>query len=233
MEELDIRDAYELHAALRKARDTWGPKELSTCHLGRIPTLSFGSGELRRHQLDNLARELAPISVDEFCRVYEDRYGISAPSIKAVIINDYGTLVEGTDIVIPSDMELPNAAIKLARASISQGIRTVDGINRYVTQKLKNTGDEELPSISSSGLLHAGFKLSGQCVFLPEETPAAVFGKMMAQDRLCLTTIERDIKTCPEFRAALDKAHRAHNLIQVERNLYQSGRSLGLSPQEC
>ena len=233
MKELDIRDGYELHTALRKIMDTWEPEELSTCHLDRIPTLSFGSGDLRRLQLENLARELAPISVDEFCEAYECRYGIAAPSIGAVVRNDFKALVEGNSIVMPPETKLPETTIALVRQSISQGLRTIGGIDRYVARELEKTAGETAQSINSLPLLRAGFKLSGQCVFLPEETPAAVFGKMMTQDRLCLTTIEHDIKTCTEFRSALAKAHRAHVLIQVDRDLYQSGRSLGLTPQEC
>ena len=237
MEELDIHDSYELHTALRNTWDKWEPEELSTCSFGRMPTLSFESGErsgvLRRHQLEDLARELAPVDIDAFCKVYECRYGVSARSIKATIHNDYRTMLKDNFIVLPSNTKLSETAIELIRKAVSRGMRTINDIKQFVAQEENREADKEASSITAPALRRAGFKLSGQCAFLPEENPAAIFGAMMSRDCLDLSVINPDVVKCPAFRTVLNKVHRAHTLIQISRNLYLSGKSLGLFPQDC
>lgn len=231
MERLGIRDAYELHFTLRRAKEVWGLSELSSCELKRTPTLSFGEGDLRRQQVEQLADELAPIDIDAFCEAYEQRYGNNALSMKATIINEYSTLCKEGIVVPRSTSTLSDEETALVRDAISHGIRTYDSIESYVAHSTPS--ERRAAPIGPSSLRTAGFTLSGSCVFLPDESPKAVFGALVAQGRLDLEELEPGIASCPEFKGVLNMAHRAHSVIQVSRTLYLSSASLGISPSEC
>lgn len=231
MEQFDIRDAYELHFTLRRAKEALGLLELSSCELKRTPTLSFGEGDLRRQQIEQLADELAPIGIDAFCDVYEQRYGNNALSMKATIINEYSTLCKEGVVVPRSTRTLSDEEIALVRDAISHGIRTYDSIESYVAHSTPS--ERRTAPIGPSALRTAGFTFSGSCVFLPDESPKAVFGALVAQGRLDLEELEPGIASCPEFKGVLNMAHRAHSVIQVSRTLYLSRASLGISPSEC
>ena len=231
MEQLDIRDAYELHFTLRRAKEVWGLSELSSCELKRTPTLSFGEGDLRRQQIEQLADELAPINIDAFCEAYEQRYGNNAPSMKATINNEYSTLCKRGIVVPRSTRTLSDEETALVRDAISHGMRTYDSIKSHVA--LSTPSECQAAPIDPPALRSAGFTLSGSCVFLPNESPKAIFGALVAQDRLDLDKLEPGIVSCPEFRGVLIMAHRAHMVIQVSRTLFLSSESLGISPREC
>lgn len=231
MEQFDIRDAYELHFTLRRAKEVWGLSELSSCKLKRTPTLSFGEGNLRQQQIEQLADELAPIGIDAFCDAYEQRYGNNAPSMKATINNEYSTLCKGGIIVPRSTRILSDEETALVKDAISHGMRTYDSIKSHVAQSTPS--ECRAAPIDPSSLRNAGFTLSGSCVFLPDENPKALFGALVARDRLDLDKLEPGIVSCPEFRSVLNMAHRAHTVIQVSRTLFLSSTSLGISPREC
>ena len=90
MQEYDIRDEYELHNLLRKlGTDKYFP-ELQI-KFGKMPTITFGSGNAGTQALDVLL-EFAPISAEDLALQYELRYGARKDTVMGTLfrcLNEY------------------------------------------------------------------------------------------------------------------------------------------------
>ncbi|MBQ7488492.1 MAG: hypothetical protein IJT77_13460 [Clostridia bacterium] len=80
MEQYDIRDACELHNALKKTID---PEEYPDISFGRMPVIRFGKPD-REQQVISILMDHAPeISNSELASLYEERYGVNIASFMA------------------------------------------------------------------------------------------------------------------------------------------------------
>ena len=83
MKEYEIDDAYELHSLLRSyAREAkLTGEDIPYTMTRRMPTIRIGETN-REAQVVELARELSPISIDEFAEFYEAEYGVDQATVK-------------------------------------------------------------------------------------------------------------------------------------------------------
>lgn len=84
LREFEIDDAYELHSLLRSyAREAeLTDEEIPYTMSRRMPIIRVGKTD-RKAQVVELARELSPISVDEFAAFYEAEYGVEQATFKS------------------------------------------------------------------------------------------------------------------------------------------------------
>ena len=81
MEEIDIRDEYELHNFLKKTESIWNNNYRDIRFL-RMPGISFGNAD-RDKQAEDLLFQIAPVSYEEFGQFYEMEYGVRAATVNA------------------------------------------------------------------------------------------------------------------------------------------------------
>lgn len=83
LKEYEIDDAYELHSLLRSyAREAkLTGEDIPYTMTRRMPTIRIGETN-REAQVVELARELSPISIDEFAEFYEAEYGVDQATVK-------------------------------------------------------------------------------------------------------------------------------------------------------
>lgn len=99
MEELDIRDGYELFYVIKSSLKLWDGDFSITCR--RVPTIVLGQADDAEQSI-RLLEEISPINQDEYYKVYEAIFGVKALSARgnpqiAGTLKDY--LVNGTYVI--------------------------------------------------------------------------------------------------------------------------------------
>ena len=82
MEEYGIIDGYELHNLLKKTENIWNAEGTYQVDFGRTPFIVFGDAS-REKQVRNLLYQVAPVSAEEFDKLYEDEYGVLSTTVAA------------------------------------------------------------------------------------------------------------------------------------------------------
>ena len=75
MDNLDIRDGYELYYVLK-----YSHLDIQTnisIEFRRVPTIIFGDEASEEKQSIDLLNEISPVSFSEFCESYEERFGMN------------------------------------------------------------------------------------------------------------------------------------------------------------
>ena len=78
MEELDIRDAYELFYVIKSSIENWNTS-LFEINCRRVPVIVMGDGS-EEHQDVQLLKEFSPIDFQSYYEAYEERFGVRKES---------------------------------------------------------------------------------------------------------------------------------------------------------
>lgn len=83
MEELDIRDGYELFYIIKSSLENWHNKDFDiSCR--RVPVIVLGDGDEAKQAL-HLLKEISPIDFFGYYEAYEERYGVRSANGNSVI----------------------------------------------------------------------------------------------------------------------------------------------------
>lgn len=114
MEELDIRDGYELFYVIKSSIENWNTS-LFEINCRRVPVIVMGDGS-EEHQAVQLLKELSPIDFQSYYEAYEERFGVRKesaqgnPTISGILANYYTEGIYAIDV--PSIDERDVAAFK-------------------------------------------------------------------------------------------------------------------------
>lgn len=114
MEELDIRDGYELFYVIKSSIENWNTS-LFEINCRRVPVIVMGDGS-EEHQAIQLLKELSPIDFQSYYEAYEERFGVRKesaqgnPTISGILSNYYTEGIYAIDV--PSIDERDVAAFK-------------------------------------------------------------------------------------------------------------------------
>ena len=114
MEELDIRDGYELFYVIKSSIENWNTS-LFEINCRRVPVIVMGDGS-EEHQAIQLLKELSPIDFQSYYEAYEERFGVRKesaqgnPTISGILANYYTEGIYAIDV--PSIDERDVAAFK-------------------------------------------------------------------------------------------------------------------------
>lgn len=84
LETANIRSPYELIYLLKAHSDICDKYKIT---FSKAPFLTFGSGDAIK-QLNDLLRELSPVSGDQLAKEYEQRYGLKANTVKVRLLKE-------------------------------------------------------------------------------------------------------------------------------------------------
>lgn len=91
MEELDIRDGYELFYVIKSSLDKWNNDDFEIC-CRRVPVIVMGKGDEAKQALQ-LLKEISPIDFYGYYDAYEERFGVRSangnPVITGALVNYY------------------------------------------------------------------------------------------------------------------------------------------------
>lgn len=93
MEELDIRDGYELFYVIKSSMENWDTA-LFTMNCRRVPVIVMGKGS-EEAQAIQLLKEISPVDFQDYYEAYEERFGVRKesaqgnPTITGALANYY------------------------------------------------------------------------------------------------------------------------------------------------
>lgn len=93
MDELDIRDGYELFYVIKSSMENWD-NSLFKMNCRRVPVMVMGEGSEERQAIQ-LLKEISPVDFQDYYEAYEERFGVRKesaqgnPTISGALANFY------------------------------------------------------------------------------------------------------------------------------------------------
>ena len=117
MEELDIRDGYELFYIIKSSLDNWDNKDFDiSCR--RVPVMVLGDGDEAKQAL-HLLKEISPIDFLGYYEAYEERYGVRSasgnPVITGALANYYLDGEYSVDVIAIDDGDAEKLKLALSK----------------------------------------------------------------------------------------------------------------------
>lgn len=142
MDELDIRDGYELFYVIKTSLDRWDNREFDiSCR--RVPVMVLGDGDEAKQALQ-LLKEISPIDFFGYYEAYEERYGVRSangnPVITGALANYYLDGEYSVDVVAIDE----NDAIKLKCALSAKNFWFIDEVEKMFHDICINSSEDAL-----------------------------------------------------------------------------------------
>lgn len=80
MDELDIRDGYELFYVIKSSMENWN-NSLFKMNCRRVPVIVMGEGS-EESQAIQLLKEISPVDLQDYYEAYEERFGVRKESVQ-------------------------------------------------------------------------------------------------------------------------------------------------------
>lgn len=224
MEELDIRDGYELFYVLKSSIIFWkGPFEIS---FRRVPTIIVGNGSEEEQAL-RLLREISPVKHDEYFLAYEERFGVrhesvmGNPAVTRVITPYY---VNGEYIV---------NAPAIAEGDIPAYLQALDKKTIWFMDELEELFDiicvhSSREAFNMSALRRIGYILKAGYAIKESygSMTAYMDTEIFSNDVVDLAAIDRRLSSLSSFVSALDKKRNSLEFIETAPKILVSIRKI-------
>lgn len=209
MQELDVRDEYELHNLLRKI---W-PKDDDRLRFGKNPTITIGTAN-RDEQVLDLLLQYAPISVQELAAKMEELYGFDQLTSIGSYFNSF------RDYYHNGVYSISAAALPQDRFSVMQTLLTGDyySIPEIQKQYIKRFPGTERADINPYTLNTLGFHVySGYVVSRRFANATDYFSRLLTGNDISdLKDIRREIQNIGAFSSTLDHLRQRRELVEFE-----------------
>ncbi len=156
MQQIDIRDEYELHNVLRKHPDAMTKYGIG---IGRMPTISVGESD-RDRQVRDLLYQLAPIGYYDLALEYEIRFGVRKETVLANFYNKIMVYLDGDTFKVDQPSLSLNEYNKLQKA-LTEDCYLWNDLNDVFTKVLGENKDE---LVNSMNIKELGFRVFAQFV---------------------------------------------------------------------
>lgn len=214
---LDIRNGYELHQVLY----AWCPSIPRVC-LGRVPMVTFGSGD-RRRQILGLISEIGPVDVNTLAEEYGRRYGVRPTTFKANFLNGFEQYCRdglySYEVTALDEGQL--ATLRSILAPVGGWCSAATVRERFLSCYPSWAGE----LITTENMAKAGFSICGGLLVREGFDLHAAFADMIAATpSFCLGEGEFTEEVCSSsaFASELNKAIRRFAILEVRKGEYLS-----------
>lgn len=213
MDELDIRDGYELFYALKSSLALWkGSFEIS---FRRVPTIIVGNGSEERQAL-RLLQEISPVEHDDYLLAYEERFGIRHDSV----LGNSTVMGAITPYYINGEYSMNVPAI--TAEDIPTFLQILDGKTIWFTEELERLFDSvcvhspreafNMSALRRIGyILRAGYAIKESYGNMTSYIDMEIFSK----DVVDLSALDRRLKNLSAFGSALEKKRNSLEYIET------------------
>lgn len=235
MEELDIRDGYELYYVIKSSLDMWCEKQF-TVRCRRVPVIVFGEAS-EADQAIRLLKEISPAAYLNYYEAYEERFGVrkesaQGNSVIANALNPY--YIDGQYIIdVPSIDERDVQPVLDALGE--KALWFVEEIEELFERVCRYTSHD---AINAAAFRRIGYTFNSSYVYSSNYGTALNFFEVtaFAKDVVDLTTLDRRMVNLSMFAAALDKKKKALEYIETAPKILMSIEKIrtvyGLSVEE-
>lgn len=228
MVEYDIHDEYELHYLLRKASLQNYPG-VSNCSFGRSPMMEIGCKGKRIEQVEAMIKELAPINVKAFAKVYEQRYGVKQLTFIGSWLRQFSSYLNDNKFIWVFD-EFTSSEVTYIDEMLTDGYKTIPQLRDHYH------GDGQTAfrnRCNAATLRNAGYQVVEQLVFAPETDARQQIQHIFQSDIINLSDMNPLIVKTNLFKMELARLLRSFDLIEVEQNVYTHIEQLECSRHDC
>ena len=221
MEELDIKDGYELFYVIKSSIENWNTS-LFEINCRRVPVIVMGDGS-EEYQAIQLLKELSPIDIQSYYEAYEERFGVRKESaqgnltISGVLANYYSEGLYAIDV--PSIDERDIVAFK--------GILSTK--NFWFTDELEREFEKVCIHSSTDAFNSAVFKRLGYTLnagYLYSDIYGSVVNyfnvELFSSYIVDLNELDRRLVNLPIFTSVLYKKKMDLEYIEVAPNVLMS-----------
>ena len=176
MEELDIRDGYELFYVIKSSISLWNEK-LFPIHCRRVPVIVLGDASEEKQAI-KLLKEISPVAYLDYYEAYEERYGLRKESAQGnpVISNAVGTYYIDGQYTIDAPAIDERDIVPFQKALSKRDIWFIEDIEEiFDSICVHTTHDANLPELGkhfqheSTGLFVSGIGGRGEIEFIMQQ----------------------------------------------------------------
>ena len=223
MEELDIRDGYELFYIIKSSLDNWDNKDFDiSCR--RVPVMVLGDGDEAKQAL-HLLKEISPIDFLGYYEAYEERFGVRSasgnPVITGALANYYLDGEYSVDVIAIDDGD----AEKLKLALSKKNFWFIDEVEKLFKEICTNS--------SQDALNKAAFKRIGYSLnigYLYNDAYGTVVNyydqEIFSKEILDLNEYDHRLLVLSSFESALYKKRMELEYIEVAPKVYMTLKEL-------
>ena len=219
MEELDIRDGYELFYIIKSSLGNCENKDFDI-NCRRVPVMVLGNGDEAKQAL-HLLKEISPVDFGGYYEAYEERYGVRSAYGNSVITGALANYyLNGEYSVDVSAMDNEDA-LKLKLALSKKNFWFIDEIEKMFSEICTNS--------SQDALNKAAFKRIGYSLnigYLYNDDYGAVINffdqEIFSKEILDLNEYDRRLLALSSFESALYKKRMELEYIEVAPKVYMT-----------
>lgn len=221
MEELDIRDGYELFYVIKSSLDMWHEKQLAI-RCRRVPTIVLGDAS-EEDQAIGLLKEISPVAYFDYYEFYEERYGVRKESAQAnpVIANALSAYyIDGQYIIdVPAIDE--RDVQQVLDALSEKSLWFIEDIENLFDRICQYTPHD---AINAAAFRRIGYTLNSSYVYCSSYGTALNFFEetVFSKDIVDLTSLDRRMVNLGMFAAALDKKKKTLEYIETAPKILMS-----------
>lgn len=221
MEELDIRDGYELFYIIKSSLPLWHEKQFSI-RCRRVPVIIFGDGS-EAEQAIKLLKEISPVAYLDYYEAYEERFGVRKESAQGnpVVTNVLSAYyIDGQYIIdVPAidERDVPQVLAALSE----KPLWFIEDIEELFDKVCKYTSHD---AINAAAFHRIGYTLHSSYAYSSSYGTALNFFDevVFSKDVVNLTMLDRRMVNLQIFATALDKKKRALEYIETAPKVLMS-----------
>lgn len=218
MQEYGLQDEYELHNYLKKTENSWKP-DYPFVTLSRMPTITIGKAD-KKKQVEELLFEVAPVSMEEFCSLYEDAYGVLAQTVQAnhakYIEKYYHQGVLTVDQPLLSDSEHERISQQLLN-----DFYFIEDVKKLYEREF---GEKDEGRINPRVLKELGYKVYSQYIIRNTfQSAEDYFRKLLTEKPLLdMSSFDSRMSYLGAMNTTLDALKKSYDLLEYEKGKYLS-----------
>ena len=235
MEELDIRDGYELFYVIKSSLENGNGYDFEiSCR--RVPVIIFGEGE-EADQAVHFLKEISPVDYFDYYQAYEERYGMHKESAQGnpVISNALSKYyIDGQYVIDVPAIDGRDAEI-FKEVLSSKKIWFIDDLEKVFKEICVHSSEDALNAAAFKRIgysLNAGYAYDDRYGSVTNLFDAEIFNG----DVVDMTSFDRRLTTLSAFGSALDKTKKSLQYIETAPKLLMSlecvKRHYGISFEE-
>ena len=219
MEELDIRDGYELFYVIKSSLDNWDNKDFDiSCR--RVPVMVLGHGNEAKQAL-HLLKEISPIDFFGYYEAYEERYGVRSangnPVITGALANYYLDGEYSVDVIAMDDED----AVALKQALSKKNFWFIDEVEKMFGEICINSSQD---AMNKAAFKRIGYSLNIGYLYNDDYGTVVNYydREIFSKEILDLNEYDRRLLVLSSFESALYKKRMELEYIEVAPKVYMT-----------
>lgn len=225
MEDLDIRDGYELFYVIKSSLECWDNKEFDiVCR--RVPVMIIGEGD-EAAQAIRFLKEISPVEYFDYYEAYEERFGLHKesaqgnPTISGALSKYYTDSHYKIDVPAIDETDVENFKAALA----IRKIWFIEDLEKVFRKVCVNSSEDSLNTAAFKRIgysLNAGYAYNDVYGSVSNYFDTEIF----SEDIIDLTSLDRRLTTLSSFGSTLDKKKKSLEYIETAPKILMSRQSV-------